>query len=155
MKKHTLLATLTLFITHIMAAEDIHYGIGVALSNADATAIAVPMDVTLSSGTELRVEPMLGLNAIEQNNHFIVGSGIYLKKDFSNKLQAYYGGKLTLVSTHNWGTTTTYSSLGAVAGVEYFFDSQLSLGAEISGNLHVGDAAGITTASQTNIRFYF
>ena len=78
---------------------------------------------------------------------FGIGGGLEYHLPLATNISPYFGGVLSLQSsaeTTNPGankTSTTTFGLGAIGGVEYFFNQNLSLGAEYQ--------FGITSSSST------
>jgi len=148
--------------TSLMAQEP-QYGVGVGVAGQNNTTIRGT--VTLEDG--LRLEPFFGFTYLDgdstSSTNLSIGSALHIVKPVNPKINAYYGGFVGL-STSNYefksGNTKTTSSttnvnLGPVAGVEYLFDKQFTLGAEVQLNLGLGDNTTFGTNSAVLLRYYF
>ena len=141
-------------------ADEPQFGVGVGIAGQDSTVIKGSM--TLNNN--LRLEPFLGFTYYDGNNNFQVGTALELTKPISSKITGYYGGYVGLSSTDGYvpgynnttaNTTVTNFNLGPVAGVEYAFDKQFTLGAEVRFDLGFGDVTTFGTNSSVLLRYYF
>jgi len=151
--------------TSLMAQEpQFGVGVGVTSLNNNATSqfgigsTTIRGTVSLEDG--LRLEPYLGFGYVDPDGSDSVtdislGTALHMVKPVSAKINAYYGGYVGLDSIDSGSTSYTTFNLGPVAGVEYAFDSQFTLGAEVSVNIGFGDITSMATNSAVILRYYF
>jgi hypothetical protein len=144
-------------------ADEPQFGLGVGVAGQDSTTIRG----TITLDDDMRLEPFFGFGYIDgdstSSTNVSIGSALHIVKPINAKISAYYGGFAGIYSTdtdYTVGTVKTSISstnfqLGPVAGVEYAFDKQFTLGAEVSFNLGFGDDTVIGTNSAVLLRYYF
>jgi len=143
--------TLTLF-TLTLHAQDISFGAGVGVGGDSKSVLKLPIDID----GEYRVEPEIALMSVDEgagsDSSYSLGSGFYMLHKSSENTSLYYGAKAIFGDN----LSTQFSTeISAVAGFEYFMDSQVSLGAEASFGFGFGDVSGYATDSSVNLRYYF
>jgi len=144
-------------------ADEPQYGVGVGVAGQDSALIKG----SVSLENNLRLEPFLGFTYHDgdttSTTNFQIGTALEVMKPISSAINAYYGGYAGIVTnstdyTIN-NTTTSVSStnlnLGPVAGVEYAFDKQFTLGAEVRFDIGFGDVTTFGTNSSVLLRYYF
>lgn len=156
------LAVAAALSTSAMAQES-QFGVGVGVTSLNSNAVGVGTTtirgtVTLEDG--LRLEPYLGFGYANPDGSDSVtdinlGSALHMVKPVSAKINAYYGGYIGLDSLDTGSVSYTTFNLGPVAGVEYSFDPQFTLGAEVSVNVGFGDITSVGTKSAVLLRYYF
>lgn len=144
-------------------ADEPQFGVGVGIAGQDSALIKG----TITLEDNLRLEPFLGFTYQDGDNtsvtNFQIGTALEVMKPISSKITGYYGGYvgiLTSSADYTYGNTTTSVSntnfnLGPVAGVEYAFDKQFTLGAEVRFDLGFGDVTTFGTNSSVLLRYYF
>ena len=144
-------------------AEDTQFGVGVAVAGQNSTTIRG----TVSLENNLRLEPYVGVsytdNSGTSSTNFALGAALHVMKPVNSKINAYFGGFAgidTSSSDYTVGNTTVSTSttdfnFGPVAGVEYAFDRQFTLGAEVRAYLGFGDVTRVGTDSAVLVRYYF
>ncbi|MDF1879964.1 hypothetical protein JHD50_01400 [Sulfurimonas sp. MAG313] len=127
-------------------------GLGVGVAGSNSALIKLPLDID----DTFRIEPEFALSSVDfgngSNDSFSIGSGFYLLNKTSEKTSVYYGGKFVFGDTN---TGSSGSVLSAVGGFEYYLDTKVSLGAEVSFGIGFGSISGYSTNSSVNIRYYF
>ena len=149
-------------------ADDQKYGVGVGVAGQNSTLLRGVVNLD----NDLRLEPFFAFGYQDadttSNSNFQVGTSVEVVKPVSTNISTYYGGYVGLttasvditVPNGFGGTTTTSASstsfnLGPVAGVEYAFDKQFTLGAEVKFDLGFGDVTTFGTSSSVLLRYYF
>jgi len=137
-------------------ADDTQFGVGVGISGQNSTTIRG----TISLDNDLRLEPYFGFSYIDPDNaqsetNLELGSALHVMTPINNKINAYYGGFAGIQNYDNGVTSGTTFNFGPVAGVEYAFDKQFTLGAEVGAGIGFGDATTFKTTSSVLVRYYF
>ena len=115
---------------------------------------------TIGLSDELRLEPYLGFSYSKpdggvKTTSFDIGVAIEVVKSINNSLNGYFGGFVGLNNYDTGGISNNTFLLGPVGGVEYFFNSQFSLGGEIRLEVGFGDTTRFNTDSIVLLRYYF
>jgi len=156
----------TAALTTSLMAQEPQFGVGIGVTSLNNNAISVlgigatTIRGTVTLGDGLRLEPYLGFgytdpDGSESVTDINLGSALHMVKPVSAKVNAYYGGYVGLDSIDVGSTSYTTFNLGPVAGVEYAFDPQFTLGAEVSVNVGFGDVTSVATNSAVLLRYYF
>ena len=148
-------------------ADDQKYGVGVGVAGQSTLLRGI-----VNLDNDLRLEPFFAFGYQDadttSNSNFQLGTSVEVVKSVSTNISAYYGGYVGLATTsvditlpNGLGGTTTRNTsstnfnLGPVAGVEYAFDKQFTLGAEVQFDLGFGDVTTFGTNSSVLLRCYF
>jgi len=138
-----------LMISTVAVADDAKYGVGVSVSGNAAT-----IRGTINVDDDMRFEPFFGFSYVDtdfgSSTGLSIGTGFHWLKPINSNITAYYGGYVGY-----FDNTTSVFALGPVAGVEYAFDPQFTLGAEVSFDLAFGDVSQFGTNSEVILRYYF
>jgi hypothetical protein len=145
----------TFAATTVMADEQ-QFGMGVGVAGTDSTTIRG----TVSLDDGLRLEPFFGFTYQNPDKgdaatNVNVGTALHMTKMINSKINAYYGGFVGIARQDDGDNIDTIFNLGPVAGVEYAFDKQFTLGAEVRFDLGLGDNTVIGTDSSVLLRYYF
>ena len=141
-------------------ADDQKYGVGVGVAGQNSTLLRGVVNLD----NDLRLEPFFAFGyqdaGTTSNSNFQVGTSVEIVKAVSTNVSAYYGGYVGLATAsvpNGFGDTESSTSfnLGPVAGVEYAFDKQFTLGAEVKFDLGFGDVTTFGTSSSVLLRYYF
>ena len=148
-------ALLVVMATTTAMAKDTQLGVGVAVAGKNSATIRG----TVSLENNLRLEPYVGVtyadNSGTSSTDFTLGAALHVMKPVSSKINGYFGGFAGIDSNDNGVTTTSNFNFGPVAGVEYAFDRQFTLGAEVRAYLGFGDVTRVGTDSAVLVRYYF
>ncbi len=147
------IGAVALFTTSAVAGNR---GVGVSVTGDTAT---IRGDIMIQEN--LRLEPYFGMtyrsvdvgNTTISNTTFNLGTAAHMIKEISPAMSMYYGGFLGFTSDDPANGSSF--NLGPVAGVEYAFDPQFTLGAEVSFNMNFGDTTVVSTDSAVILRYYF
>jgi len=141
-------------------ADDQKYGVGVGVAGQNNALLRGVVNLD----NDLRLEPFFAFGYQDadttSNSNFQVGTSVEIVKAVSTNVSAYYGGYVGLATAsvpNGFGDTESSTSfnLGPVAGVEYAFDKQFTLGAEVKFDLGFGDVTTFGTSSSVLLRYYF
>ena len=150
MIKKLLVSTVALATLSTAAFAENDFGVGVGL-RGDASVIKADINVD----DNMRLEPFFSfVNSDLRLDTFSIGTAFHITDDLSKNVKVYYGGYLGIWN-RSTGISTTVFNFGPVAGAEYYFDKNFSLGAEVNFNLGFGDATDIGTNSEVMVRYYF
>jgi len=150
MIKKLLVSTVAMATLYTSASADlfgIDAGVGVSVTGSQSV-IRTPIKLN----DTMRVEPYIAFVSSDLvADNITLGAAFHMLEPVNNNLNLYYGAYAGLSDNTAW--TDVY--LGPVAGVEYSFDKQFSLGAEVSLDLGFGDATDVRTSSEVTLRYYF
>ena len=140
-----------LMISSVAVADDSKYGVGISLDTQRTATIRG----TINVDDDMRFEPFVAFGYSDKNfggssTDFSIGTGFHWMKPINSNITAYYGGYVGY-----FDYTTSVFALGPVAGVEYAFDPQFTLGAEVSFDFAFGDNNIFGTNSEVLLRYYF
>ena len=149
MKKALISASAVLMISSVAVADNNKLGVGVSVAGTSTT-VRAPIKLD----DKMRLEPFIGFEYINKNSssntNFEIGTGFHLLQAINSNINAYYGGYVGYIDRGNSGL-----ELGPVAGVEYAFNPQFTLGAEVRVDFGFGDITTIRTDSSVLLRYYF
>lgn len=150
----------TLALTSLLAssalAQESQFGVGVGVASDNAALLRG----TINLDNNMRLEPFFGYTYKNPDNqpsisYLELGTALHLLQPISSKINAYYGGYVGYENDEINGNGNSLFKLGPVAGVEYAFDKQFTLGAEVGLGLGFGDEIIVTTDSAVILRYYF
>jgi hypothetical protein len=160
MEKNILKVTSAIVLAAVLsntavASDTTQLGLGVGITG-DTTTLRGTIDLDNS----LRLEPYFGFSYKDPNGgksttNLKIGTALHVKQALTNIINGYYGGFFGINNYDNGVTSSTIVNLGPVAGVEYAFDKQFTLGAEVRLNFGLGDDTVIGTNSAVLLRYYF
>lgn len=143
-------------LSSVASAAENQLGMGISVAGNDAL-----LRGTINLDKTMRLEPFLGYTYTKPDGgtsrtDLSLGTGFHLLKPINSKINMYYGGFVGIVN-YDYGNNSsgTVFGLGPVAGVEYAFDKQFTLGAEAKINLGFGDTTTFGTDSAVVLRYYF
>ena len=145
-----------LLLSSVAVAQEQKLGLGVSVAGDNAATIRG----TINLDETMRLEPFLGYQyrkidgANNSETAFTIGTSFHMLQPVSSTVSAYYGGFVAFQNEDNGVSRNTFN-LGPVAGVEYAFDPQFTLGAEVRFNLGFGDVSTFGTDSAVVLRYYF
>ena len=161
------LCATALLSTSVIASGDT--AIGVSVAGKDTTTIITDFKITET----LRLEPSLGFTQVDYEDYrdestyrlkqskttINIGFALHSINEVSSTINLYYGGYLGYKDYNNdTYKSNNYSNIDlfSVAGVEYSFDPQFTLGMEVGFGVSTGDEeTTVTTQSKVTLRYYF
>ena len=137
-------------------ANEMQFGLGVGVAGQNSTTLRG----TISLENNMRVEPYFGFsyqdpNGASSQTTLDIGSALHIMKPINGAINMYYGGFAGVRNYDYGGNSETTLNFGPVAGVEYAFDKQFTLGAEMRFYLGFGDITEAGTDSSVLLRYYF
>jgi len=156
MLKTLLAAALAGALSTAAVADEPQLGLGVSVAGNNSAMIRGTVDLQ----SNLRLEPYLAFSyddpsGSKSSTDLEVGSALHIMQPIKSALNGYYGGFVGIDTYDNGSNSGTIVNLGPVAGVEYAFDPQFTLGAEVRFNLGFGDKTVVNTDSSVLLRYYF
>ena len=108
---------------------------------------------------DLRLEPFIAFAYIspDEGDSFInytIGSTLEYTKELHTNINGYAGG-FAAISHLDAGDGNTNFFFGPLAGVEYEFTPNFTLGGEVRFEIGVGDYTTLSTNSSILLRYYF
>jgi len=149
-------ALFTGILTTVAVADEPQFGLGVGVAGQNYTTLRG----TISLKNNMRLEPYFGFsyqdpNGASSQTTLDIGSALHIMKPINSVINMYYGG-FAGIQNYNYGENSeTILNFGPVAGVEYAFDKQFTLGAEMRFHFGFGDATELRTESSVLLRYYF
>ena len=147
MIKKLLVSTVALATLSTAAVAENDFGLAFGVGNASSV---IKADIVIDKG--MRIEPFFsfGYTKIPGSN-ISIGTAFHITDELSKKMDVYYGGYVGLT----YVSSNTNFILGPVAGLEYHFDKQFSLGGEVDFDLGFGNTTSFGTRTQLIARYYF
>ncbi len=107
----------------------------------------------------LRLEPFIAFAYISPDEgdsftNYTVGSTLEYTKELHTNIDGYIGG-FGAITHFDAGDGNTNFFFGPLAGVEYEFTPNFTLGGEIRFEIGVGDLTTLSTNSSILLRYYF
>jgi len=148
------LAVASALSTSAVAADN-QFGVGVSVAGD-----AAQLRGTINLDNTMRLEPFFGYtyenpDGGNSRTNLSIGTAFHFMKPVSSKINLYYGAFAGLDNTDVGNGSSNVFALGPVAGVEYAFDKQFTLGAEAKVNIGFGDTTVFGTDSAVILRYYF
>ena len=149
MKKNIIKTFIALSSTLVLVSDVTAGDIGVAIGiGSNSTQIRADFNINDS----MRLEPFGSVRLTDlDTDKFELGLGFHMLEEIKPSISAYYGAYVGFLDDY----PNTMFTVGPVAGVEYAFDSQFTLGPEVRVDFACGDTTDIRTNSSALLRYYF